>query len=192
MSSKLLCFFTFNFLLFTFQIFAQNKFENRKISDVSITFEGVDKDVSAAEQFRLIAKSTLGDKYSAVKIRETLDALYQSKKIVTAQVEATAIGEENVNLRFIIKRKTQAERVTFKIAPPIGEAITEDELLLKLNLINSGAMITERTLQNNADSIQVYLRERGFYKADVSYSPQPLPSAPKVPVTFQITPNAQS
>ncbi|MBX7170704.1 MAG: BamA/TamA family outer membrane protein [Pyrinomonadaceae bacterium] len=172
--------------------FAQNKYEDRKINDVAITFEGADKDVSAAEQFRLIAKTALGETYSTVKVREAIDALYQSKKIVTAQVEATAVGNDNVNLRFIIKRKTQVERVDFKIGTPVGEPITEDELILKLNLINSGEMITKQNLDDNAEAIQVYLRERGYYKADVNYSPQSLGNAPKVPVTFQITPNAQS
>lgn len=187
--SKILCLLVL--LFFCLTSFSQNKYEDRKISNISIVFEGTDRDVSAAEQFRLIVQGALSERYSAVKIREALDALYQSQKIVTAQVEATAIGED-VNLRFIIKRKTQAERVLFKIGAIQGEPITEEELLLKLNLINSGAMITEQTLRNNADLIQIYLREKGYYKANVDYTPQPLTSAPKVTVTFQVTPNTQS
>ncbi len=179
-------------LFFFSNILAQNKYENRRIKNVSITFEGVDKDVSAAEQFRLIARGALGEKYSTVKIREAIEALYDSKKIIWAQVEASTIGENEVDLRFIIKRKTQAEKVFFKIGATIGEPVTEEELLLKLNLINPGDSLTEQTLQGNADLIQSYLRERGFYNADVSYSQKSLENTNRVAVTFQVVPNAQA
>jgi outer membrane protein insertion porin family len=159
---------------------------------VSITFEGADKDVSAAEQFRLIARGALGDRYSAVKIREAIDALYDSDKIVWAQVEASTVGENEVDLRFIIKRKTQAEKVFFKIGTTIGEPVTEEELLLKLNLLSPGTAVTEQILQNNADLIQSYLRERGFYNAEVSYSQKPLENENRMAVTFEIEPNTQS
>lgn len=179
-------------LLFCLSSFAQNKYENRKISQISITFEGRDTDVSAADQFRLIAVGALGEKYSAVKVREALEALYKSKKIITAQVEATAVGEENVNLRFVIKRKTQAESVKIKIGNTIGDTVTEEELLLKLNLITPGTSITEQTLQNNANLIQSYLREKGFYNAEVNYTQDTLANETRVAVTFQVTPNVQA
>ena len=79
-------------------ISAQNKYENRQISSVDITFEGADRDIAAAEQFRLIAQSALGVRYSAVKVRDAIDDLYKSDKIVSAQVEATQIGADAVNL----------------------------------------------------------------------------------------------
>jgi outer membrane protein assembly complex protein YaeT len=179
-------------LLVSFSVAAQNKFEEQKISDVTISFEGTDKDVSAAEQFRLIAKTAVGDRYSTVKIREAIDAIYSSKKIISARVEAEKTPSGDVRLRFIIKRKTQAERIYFRIGATTGEAVTEEELLLKLNLINAGTEVTEQTLQSNADLIQGYLRERGFYNAEVSYSQQVLGNENRVAVTFQVTPNVQS
>ena len=179
-------------LFLSLSLFAQNIYEDRRISEVTITFEGKDNDISAAEQFRLIARSALGERYSTVRVREAIAALYNSDKIVTAQVEATRVGEENVNLRFIIKRKTQAERVTIRIGSTTGDTVTEEELLLKLNLINPGASITEQTLRNNADAIQTYLREKGFYNAEVSYTQQSLANETRVAVTFQVTPNVQA
>ncbi len=140
----------------------------------------------------MIARSAVGERYSAVKVREAIEALYKSEKIVSAQVEATTNGEDSVDLRFIIKRKTQAEKVSFRIGTTNGEPITEEELLLKLNLLNPGNAITEQILQNNADSIQNYLRERGYYNAEVGYKQQPLESENRVAVTFQVTPNTQS
>lgn len=188
-ASLCLCGLIFIFCLVSF---SQNKYENLRIGQVSIVFEGRDTDVSAADQFRLIATGSLGERYSAVKIREALDALYKSKKIITAQVEVTPVGEESVNLRFIIRRKTQAENIKIKIGNTVGDSVTEEELLLKLNLINSGASITEQTLQNNANLIQSYLREKGFYKAEVSYTQEPLANETRVAVTFQVTPNVQA
>src|SRR4030095_8743239 len=37
-----------------------------------------------------------------------------------------------------------------------------------------------------------YLRERGFFKAEVTYSQRPLDSEAEVGVTFRVTPNEQS
>ena len=180
-------------LLLSFCVLAQNNFENRTISDIQISFAGADRDVSAAEQFKLIAQSILIGDYSAVKVRETLQALYNTEKIVSAQVEAAAVGENQVSLRFIIKRKTQAERVTVRIGNIVGDTeITEDQLLLRVNILNQGGNITEQTLRSNADSLQTYLRDRGFYNAEISYTQTPLENANRVAVTFQVNPNTQA
>ena len=72
------------------------------------------------------------------------------------------------------------------------DKITEQELLLKLNLLNPGTAITDQTLRSNADAILVYLRERGFFNSEVSYTTQPTTSDTEVNVTFQVTPNAQA
>ncbi len=116
----------------------------------------------------MIARDKLGETYSAVKVRDAIDALYKTKKIVSVKVEASPVGERNVNLRFFIKRKTQAEKVVINIGNTVGDKVTEQELLLKLNLLNPGTSITEKTLQDNADSILIYLRERGFFNAEVT------------------------
>src|SRR5687767_15093634 len=55
---------------------AQNQYQNRIISRVDITFEGADRELSAAEQFRLIVSGITGEKYSPVRIRESLQLLY--------------------------------------------------------------------------------------------------------------------
>jgi outer membrane protein insertion porin family len=64
---------------------------------------------------------------------------------------------------------------------------------LKLNLLNPGTAVTEQTLNSNADLILVYLRERGYYNAQVTSTQQPLPRDPtRVTVTFNVVPNAQA
>ncbi|MFN2391496.1 MAG: POTRA domain-containing protein, partial [Pyrinomonadaceae bacterium] len=182
---------------------AQNKYEDRTISNVYIRFENADRDVSnegpfqirdisAAEQFRAIARSALGEKYSVVKTRDALQALYDTERIVSVTAQRIESGPASVDLRFIIKRKTQAEKINIVIGNTIGDEVTEQQLLLKLNLLNPGTSITEQTLRNNADLIQAYLRDRGFFNSEVTFAQQPLSSQTEVTVTFRVTPNAQA
>jgi outer membrane protein insertion porin family len=179
-------------LFLSVAILAQNKFENRQIVNVEIAFAETGRERSAAPQFLAIVRSALGDRYSAVQVRDALQALYDSGRIVSASVEATEVGADGVNLRFIIKRKTIAERVVVEIGNFVGDEVTEQELLLRLNLLNPGTAITEQTLTANADLILEYLRERGYFKAEVKFTQQNLQDATRVGVTFTVTPGAQA
>ncbi|MEO8649046.1 MAG: POTRA domain-containing protein, partial [Acidobacteriota bacterium] len=172
-------------------IHAQENFENFRITDVAVAFEGVDRNVSASEQFRSIAADTVGTQYSAVRIRDAIDKLYQTKQIASIVVEATPDLPGAVRLRFTIKRKVQAQRVSVEVASD-SDDVTEQELLLKLNLLEAGTAITEQTLKNNADVILDYLRDRGFFKAEVAYSQRPLESQTEVGVVFRVTPGEQA
>ena len=51
----------------------------------------------------------------------------------------------------------------------LGEPVTEQELMFKLNLLDPGTPITDQTPQNNANVILEYLRDRGYYNAEVTY-----------------------
>ncbi|HSK72336.1 MAG TPA: POTRA domain-containing protein [Pyrinomonadaceae bacterium] len=180
-------------LILCFVVFAQNIYENRVISDVSISFEIASPDPSATEQFRMIARDALGERYSLVRVRRALQALYDTKRIASVRVEATTVGEDRVNLRFIIRRVTQVGRVNVNVTPvPSGENITEEQLLYRLNLVTPGTAVTEQVLQSNATLILEYLRERGFFNAEVTYTQRPLESANEVAVTFNVNPNAQA
>jgi outer membrane protein insertion porin family len=185
--------FAFYLLLFTLSVFAQNKYEDRQIVEpIDITFEGNDRELSAAEQFRLIAKNALGERYSTVKIREAIQAIYDTKKVVSVSVEAVEVGADSVRLRFIIKRKTQAEQVSIVVGNTVGDKVTEDELLFRLNLVTAGNPVTEQILQNNAGAILEYLRERGYYKSEVTFAQKPSTAETRVGVTFNVTPNEQA
>ncbi len=178
--------------LLSVSAFSQNKYEDRFISDIEIKFEETGREQSATDQFLALIKPALGEKYSAVRVRETLQTLYDSGRIVSASVEATENGTNAVNLRFIIKRKKQAERVIIEVGETVGEKVTEQELLLKLNVLNPGTAITDQTLRNNADLILAYLRERGFFNAKVTPLEKSLDSQTEVVVIFQVVPNAQA
>ncbi len=182
------------FILLTFfsTNFAQVKYENRRIQNVIIAFEGTDRSTSSAAEFEVIARNALGTNYSTVKVRDAVDALYRTGNIVSATVEAIENGQEAVELRFLIKRKTRAEKVSIVIGKTVGDSVTEQELLLRLNLLNPGAAITQQTLDNNATLIQEYLRERGFFNSAVTYTQQPQRVETQVAVTFNVTPNEQA
>ncbi len=191
------------FILFSvLTVFPQSKYENRQISDVFIRFTGSNqditttgkfdiKDVSSAEQFRSIIRGKLGQTYSAVNLRDALQALYDSENVIYAEIERIDDGPTSVDLRFTIKRKSRAEKVVINIGNTVGDEITEQQLLLRVNLLNPGAAITQQTLKNNADLILEYLRERGFYDAEVTSTQQPENST-EVTVIFDVKPGAQA
>ena len=64
-------------------------------------------------------------------------------------------------------------------------------LLFRL-IFRCGTAISYQTLQYNANLILEYLRERGFFKAEVTYATQALDSETEVGVTFNVTPNEQA
>ncbi len=173
-------------------VFSQNRFENRRIAAIEVAFEGNDKNIAAAEQFREIIQEELAGIYSTVNIRDSIEALHNTRRVVSVIVEATDSGADAVSLRYIIKRTTQADRVTIEIGNTVGDDVTEQDLLFKLNLLNPGTAITDQALRNNADVILAYLRDRGFFKAEVDYEQRPIENRSEVGVIFRVTPNAQA
>ncbi len=174
---------------------AQNspsKFESLKIADVQITFEETGDDATTSEQFRTLVRSVVGERYSTIKIRESLEALYDTGKIVSAKVTASMAPPDSVSLRYFIKRKVQAERVIVNVTNAIGDPVTEQDLLVRLNLLTPGNSVTDESLKTNADLIQTYLREHGYYNAEVTYTTRPGDRGAQVIVTFAVNPRAQA
>lgn len=171
---------------------AQNPYENRTISRIDITFEGSDRDVSAAEQFRSVATSALGDRYSTVRLRDALERLYDTDRIVSATIEASLVGESDVSLRFVIKRKSIARKIQVVVGRTVGEAVTEQDLRLQINLLTPGSTISDKVLDENSNLILTYLRERGFFDARADATQSPLANEKDVEVKFEVTPNEQA
>ncbi len=173
-------------------ICAQSRFEKQRIDKIEISFGKAKIDDPLADQYRLIAKETLGPTYSTTRVRDAIEALYGQKKIDTVSVAASSNAAGGVDLLFDIKRKIQAEKVAVVVGQTIGDAVLEQDILFKLNLLTPGTTITEQTLRNNADEILDYLRERGFYQSEVTYERKPLQSENEVGVTFRVTPHTQT
>jgi outer membrane protein assembly factor BamA len=167
---------------------AQNGHEGKRISEVVVAFEGDDRNVSISEQFRQLARDAVGPTYSAVKLRDAIDQLYSTRRISSVTVEAFNATPDSVALRFVIKRKTQAQKVSVQLVDVEGDesGVTEQEILFRLTLLEPGAVVTEQTLRSNTDLILEYLRERGYFKADVTFTQQPISNANEVAVVFRI------
>lgn len=175
-------------------VFAQPRFENLAIGEITIDLGSDDANSLTTEQFRLMTADAVGKTYSTVRIRDAIDRLYRTKRIASVEVEAEPQANNAVNLRFIIARRPQAQTVNIEILGAEKASVTEQELLLRLNLLQPGAMITEQLLEQNADVILDYLRDRGFFRAEVSYVQTPITklSQNEVAVTFRVTPNEQA
>ncbi|MGD9588219.1 MAG: POTRA domain-containing protein [Pyrinomonadaceae bacterium] len=173
--------------------FAQGGFEGLRIADVLVTFEGSDTNLSLAEQFRLAARDAVGSTYSTVRIRDAVEQLYGTRRVASIEVEATPVEPNSVTLRFVIKRKTQAQRVSVQVVNGAEETgVTEQELLFRLTLLDPGSIVDEQILQDNTNLILEYLRERGYFNAEVTYSQQPLGTANEVAVVFRVILNARA
>ncbi len=179
-------------MLFAAGIFGQGQqFEGRSIRNVTITFEGTDRNVAAVEQFRRLAREAAGDTYSTVRVRDAIDRLYNTREIATVVVEAQDAAAGAVDLRFIIRRKTRAQRVAVAIKDEDSD-VTEQQLLLRLDLLEPGKEVNTATVEQNANLILEYLRTLGYFQAEVTSDVKPQANDTEVAVTFNVTPGAQA
>lgn len=178
-------------MLCSFCVLAQGQFEGRIIRSVVVTPEGGAQDANTEEGFRLIVQEELGERYSTVRVRDALAKLYDTKEIASATVEATNVGDDGVNIRFVIRRKPRAQRVSLKISDEDSK-ITEQELLFRLDILEPGTAVTDAALDRNANAILEYLRDRGYFKAEARYERQPIENGTDVAVVFTVNPNEQA
>jgi len=176
-------------LLFCVPAFSQAEFEKKPIGAVNVTVGGASKsDDRSMEEYRLIAREAVGDVYSAPRVRDAIEAIYNTKRIDVVTVSANLTAAGTVDLTFDVKRKLQAQKVNIEIGPTAGETITEQELLLKLNIVSPGSVISDQSLKESADQILSYMRDKGYYRSTVTYEKRPLEFQNNVGVTFHITP----
>jgi len=177
-------------LLFAALAAVAQKFDDMPIARVAITVDGGASE-AVNNRFQEIARDAVGPRYSAVKVRDAIERLYQTRQVSAVSVDAEAAGADAVNLNFVIKRKTQAEKVSVRI---VGEddKVTEQELLFRLNLLEPGTAVSDQTLKNSSDQMLEYLRDRGYFKAVATYTTQPLSGPNEVGVTFTVTPGEQA
>ena len=178
-------------LISVFPAFGQVRNEGRPVAAVRVAFDGGTANDITGEQYRRIVSEVVGDTYSTSKVRDAISRLYDTKQISSVVVDATDTSA-GLDLRFTVKRKAQAKKISIDIPETDDRSIRESQLLLKLNLIEPGNAISEQTLKNNADTILEYMRERGYFRAEVTYSQVPLSDGSGAAVTFKVIPNQQA
>ncbi len=133
--------------------------------------------------------------YSILRIRESLEALFREGSVACARVQVSEVGGAGSPLRlsFIVRRQVKVGEVKLDLGVlPTGAPISEDELRARLNTLEPGARVTVQTLRNNADLIQAYLRDRGFYRAEVDYSQELDATGTRAAITFRIIAGEQA
>lgn len=168
---------------------AQTNFEGRAISSVEVKYEG--NGAEPPERFKEIARDAIGGAYSAVKVRNAIEELYDTKRVASVSVEAVESGT-NVKLIFILRPLSMVRRVSVQIIPPESTEITEADILLRTNLLQPGTAVSETALRNSADSIITYLRDRGYFRAEATYTREPIAGTPDANVVFKVMPGTRA
>ncbi|MCA1635254.1 MAG: BamA/TamA family outer membrane protein [Acidobacteria bacterium] len=172
-----------------------SRYEGRTVASIDVVVEEASVEGAALEEFRARVRLAPGGRFSVVRVRESLQALFETNRVADARVEASEVagttGEDNrprVALRFVIRPQVLVAGVEFEVGVTEGTGISEDELRARLNLLDPGKRITVQSLKENADAVQVYLRDRGFYRADVKYEQRLDATRTRATVIFRVTP----
>jgi outer membrane protein insertion porin family len=176
-----------------------SQYEGRVVASVDVVIEEATGDNgAAAAEFRSLLRVAPGRRFSAVQVRESLQLLFDSERVANARVEAFDAGgaaggdgRTQVGLRFIIRPQVFVAEVVLDVgvAP---EGISEDELRARLNMLDPGKRLSEQSVRNNADLIQAYLRDRGFYRANVDFEQQLDATKTRATIVYRITTGARA
>ena len=86
----------------------------------------------------------------------------------------------------------QIRQVSVQIDPASFDEVTEQELLLRTTLVQSGASVSETALRNSADGIVEYLRNRGYFQAEAEILRETEPNSLDQNVVFKVSPGERS
>ncbi len=166
-----------------------SRYEGRTVESVEVVLEGAPRnDVTEAELLSLL-RVRANTEYTAVAVREALEVLFDSGRVANARVEVSetsgAAGAP-LRVRFIVRPQARVAEVFLELGATTGTGVSEDELRARLNVLEPGARASEQLYRTNADLIQIYLRDRGFYRADVNYEQQLDESGTRASVIFRV------
>lgn len=170
-------------------------YEGRQITAVELVFEGTANQPAAQADFIALLKVAPNTPYSAVHVRDSLQALFDSGRVANARVEVVEEGGPNrgpVRLRFIVQRQVQVGDVRVELGTVTGSPISTDELRGRISFAQSGNRLTKQLILRNADEIQAYLRDRGYFNATVEPVEQLGPRGLRATVTYKVNPGEQA
>jgi len=170
-------------------------YEGRQITAVELVFEGTAAAPNAQAEFIALLKVAPNTAYSAVHVRESLQALFDSGRVANARVEVIEEGAARtgpVRVRFVVQRQVQVGEVRIDLGTVTGSPISTDELRSRISFAQSGNRLTKQLIVRNADEIQTYLRDRGYFNATVEPVEQLGPRGLRATVTYKVTPGEQA
>ncbi|HZH91799.1 MAG TPA: POTRA domain-containing protein [Pyrinomonadaceae bacterium] len=156
-----------------------SRYEGRTVASVEVVYEGAARNATGEGELRQLLTVAPNTPFSAVRVRESLQALFDSGRVENARVETTearvapGVGGEAVPLalRFVVRPQVRVTDVRLDLVGAAPDApVTADELRARLNLLDPGARVSDQALRAGADAIQVYLRDRGFFRAEVTFA----------------------
>ena len=183
---------------------ATGNYEGRTVTSIEVAIEGSPRDEAAEAEMTSLLHVATGGQYTAVRARDSLQALFESGMVRDARVDVSenckpasqgASSQPPLCVRFVVHRQVKVGEVRLDMDVPPDSPLSEDEIRTRLNMLDPGSSVTETVLKNNADLIQAYLRDKGFYRAEVTYSQTTDPSDPtgiRQIVTFTIKPGEQA
>jgi outer membrane protein insertion porin family len=165
-------------------------YDGRPVASVVLVFEGTAPDEAVQAEFMVMLKIVPNTEYSTVRVRDSLQALFDSGRVASARVEVTEISGRTgpLRVRFIVQRQIVVADIRIELGPAVGAPISEDEIRGRLNLIRPGTRVSRQSVLRNVDEIQSYLRDRGYYNATVESSQQVDNSGTGATVVYRITP----
>jgi outer membrane protein insertion porin family len=187
-------------LAFSVSTLAQvGDYEGRPVAAVEVVFDGTPADAIAETEFKSMLKIVAGSEYSAVNVRQSLHDLFASGRVASARVEITETQGSGrlvpISVRFVVQRQIVIAGVSIKPITTTGTPIARDEIRARLNLLEPGRRFSVTAIERNADEIQTYLRDRGYYNATVEHEEVPEQSdvsGTRRIVVYTITPGQQA
>lgn len=170
-------------------------YEGRPIAGVELVFEGSRQIPAVQAEFLSLLRVAPNTPYSAVRVRESLQALFDSGRVANARVEVIEEGAGRtgpVRLRFVVQRQVLINDVRIELGTVTGTPISTDELRARLNFVLPGTRLSKQLIARNADEIQVYLRDRGYFNATVESVEEVDRSGVRAAVTYRINPGEQA
>ena len=169
-------------------------YEGRQIVGVELVFEGTRTFPTVQAEFMTLLRVAPNTPFSAVRVRESLQALFDSGRAANARVEVIEESGRTgpIKLRFVVQRQVQISDVRIELPPTAGETLSADEIRTRLNFVQPGTRLTRQLISRNADEIQVYLRDRGFFNATVEGVEELDRSGVRATVIYKVNPGEQS
>lgn len=171
-------------------------YEGRTIASVELVFEGTPENPAVQAEFLSLLRVAQNTPFSAVRVRESLQSLFDSGRVANARVEVFDEGSTRtgpVRLRFVVQRQVQIGDVRIEFTNPVtGTPISSDEIRARLNFVQPGTRLSRQLILRNADEIQVYLRDLGYFNATVEPVEQVGPRGIRATIIYRITPGEQA